>query len=368
MNKIEQTINRLLETNPFYAHFFLNCEIQYDTHNVPTAGVMLTDRNIRMVFNTKFIDGLTVPEIGSIIEHEVIHILMEHISVPHKDKTIQPQLSNIAMDCAINQYIKNLPDGGITLDRLSKMLKVDLEPLQTWEYYYHKILQDPDVAKAMKTLDDHSKWAEGNPQDGSGKVIARAAAEAALKASKGIAPEMVLKALDALREGSKTPWQQILANFVARATSSTIRHTRKKRNRRFGIDQPGKLKKRELTLGVCCDSSGSISDESYTSFMVEVQRIAQYCTKVYLIDADAVVQDVTTLKKGAKVKMKRHGCGGTAYQPAISECLKLKTDAIIYFGDFDCADVPQNPHVPFLWVGVGNQPPPGSFGAVLRLE
>lgn len=370
MKPVELAISHLLSTNPFYAHFFLNCEVQYDTKNVPTAGVMITDRNILMIFNSEFLTKLTPKEIGAIIEHEVLHILFEHIVAGKRDKNLQQMIANVAMDCSINQYIRNLPEGCITLERVEEIVKAKLAPKETWEYYYSKIINSPDVAEKLKSLDDHSKWEEGDPSDGTGqmgKVVARAAAEAAMKSAKGIAPNIVQKALDMLKDNSNTPWQQILANFIAKATSSSTKNTRKRTNRRFGIDQPGKVKLRELTLGVCCDSSGSVSDEAYTKFMVEIQRISKYCNKVYIIDADCVVQDVTILKKGQRVDMKRHGNGGTAYQPAITKCLDLKVDAVVYFGDMDSADSPANPRIPFLWAIVGNQNPPANFGGVLRI-
>ena len=365
MTKVESTIKHLLETNPFYAHFFLNCEIQYNT-SIPTAGVCMTNRGVRMVFNPEFIARFSVKELGAIIEHETLHILFEHVWVPKRDKTIQVRLANIAMDCAINQYIQELPIEGVSLEVLSKLLNQPLEAYQTWEYYYHKIMQDPKVQESIKSLDDHSEWEEGeySPAD---RAMARAAAESALKSSKGQAPQGVLRALDALKNNPTVPWQQVLANFISRATSSTSKNTRKKRNRRFGIDQPGKVKKRELVLGVCCDSSGSVSDEDYSKFMDEIDRISQYCSKVWLLDADCEVQDIKELTKGRKTDRMRKGAGGTTYQPAITKCVELKVDAILYFGDFDSSDTPENPGIPFLWVGVGNQDPPGDFGGVLRI-
>jgi hypothetical protein len=48
--------------------------------------------------------------------------------------------------------------------------------------------------------------------------------------------------------------------------------------------------------------------------------------------------------------------------------MKHNVTAIAYLGDFDSSDIPVNPGVPFLWVGVGNQPPPGNFGKVLRIS
>ena len=373
MKIIEKTIHLLLETQPFYAHFFLNCEIQYDVKGVSTAAVGVTDRNIKMMFNTKFIENKTPQELSAIIEHEVLHILFEHVGACKKDLRLLPKVANIAMDCSINQFIQHLPEGCITLQSLSEMIETRLEPEQNWEYYYSKIMQSQKMQDAMEkaeTLDQHDGWESETSiggKDSAAKAIARATAETALKSAKGNAPLMVLKALDALRDEGKTPWQQILANFVSKAISCSTKNTRKKRNRRFGINQPGKVKKRELILGVCVDSSGSISDESYSMFMAEVSRISAYCNKVILVDADSEVQNVTALKKKQKPKMVRYGSGGTAYAPAILKCVEMKVDAIVYFGDMDSADVPQNPGIPFLWAIVGLQDPPGTFGGVLRM-
>jgi hypothetical protein len=48
--------------------------------------------------------------------------------------------------------------------------------------------------------------------------------------------------------------------------------------------------------------------------------------------------------------------------------VELKVDGILYCGDFDSADTPENPKKPFLWVGVRNSPPPATFGKVIYLE
>jgi predicted metal-dependent peptidase len=200
-----------------------------------------------------------------------------------------------------------------------------------------------------------------------GKEVLQDAIGKSIKDACGNIPDVVSKIFDSMRSESKVPWQQVLANFVARSSSNTTQSTRKRSNRRFGIDQPGKKKKRELTLGVCVDSSGSVSDESYEKFLNEIIRITKFCQKVYFVEADCVVQNVDILKKNTKNHLKRNGNGGTAYQPAIDKCVELNCDAIVYFGDFDTSDTPTNPGRPFLWVGVGNSPKPGNFGGEIRL-
>ena len=142
--------------------------------------------------------------------------------------------------------------------------------------------------------------------------------------------------------------------------------TRKKRNRRYGILQPGNKKKPELHLALCVDTSGSVSDEELSMFWGEMQAISGMGVKITIIEADCVVQNVYEFEP--KKTPSFSGRGGTAYNPAIEKALEIKADGIIYCGDFDTADTPEDPKKPFLWVGVRNSPPPATFGRVVYLE
>lgn len=368
MKKIEKAIKLLLNHHPFYAHFFLNSKIVYDKYNVGTAGAAITPTGVIMAFDTKFVESLTYEEVAAVIEHEVLHILFDHISTMKHDPLIDKHVSNIAMDCSINQYIQSLPKGCVTLDVVNKITKKKLNAHENWEYYYGHLMQVKNKMQGTKNHDNHEMNVPDQCKPGEGKQVLRSAMDTAIKASKGNVPSHVMKVLDGLNPDSQLPWKQILANFVASAASSVSRNTRKKINRRYGTDQPGKKKHRELTLGVCTDSSGSVSDDSYQKFMGEIVRIAKLCNTVYLVDADCQVQNVEKLTKHSKVKNQRYGNGGTAYQPAIDECLKRQCDAIIYFGDMDAADTPTPPGRPFLWVAVGESPPPANFGTIVRLK
>jgi len=369
MKTIEKAIKTLLDSRPFYAHFFLDSRVEYDKYNVTTAGACMTSKGPILTFNTKYIDTLISDELAGVVEHEVLHLLFDHTSLK-KDDGYDLTIANIAQDLSINQYIEKLPNGCVTLPLIESKLGLKLEPLQTWEYYYTYLLQKKDQIGDGDEykFDEHGLQTgekEGSASDK--KVNLRSTLDRAIKASKGNVPKSVLQIYDSLISEHKVPWQQVLSNFVARSIAVSTKDTRKKINRRFGLDQPGKKKKRELVLGVCTDSSGSVSDESFNMFLNEISRISTICQKLYLVDADCTVQNVEVVKKGKFIKRERHGCGGTAYQPAIDECLKRGCDAIIYFGDFDCADTPQDPGKPFLWVGVGNSPKPGAFGAEIRI-
>lgn len=380
MKKIEKTINKLLKTNPFYANFFLASHIKYDTKNpnfTASASYCPKTGGSILSFGSSFIETLSTDELAGLVEHEILHLLFEHPLV-FQDKTSNYNLEivNIAMDASINQYIKVLPAGGVTLAALEKALGEPLEPFQTWEYYYARLLKKAEsMAQKFSSIDEHGDG--GDLSSGKNPVrvdmiksLLKAQIDGAIKASTpGTVPAHILNVYNSLSKVASLPWQQLLSMFIAQNVNTLTRYSRKKSHRRFGLNSPGKLKKRELVLGVCVDSSGSVSDNLYEQFLSEIARLSTLTQKTYLIDADCEVQNVQVITKRNKIKFERHGGGGTAYGPAIQKALDLRCDAIIYFGDFDCADTPNDPKKPFLWVGINNNTPkPGNFGKEVRLS
>jgi predicted metal-dependent peptidase len=368
-NVVQKSIYRLLEKEPFYAHFILNSNILYDKYNVPTAGVCVIQGVPTFVFNTKFVSTLDEAQCMTILKHEVLHLVMDHLGQAKGFSKEDQYLANIATDCAINQYLDHLPEGCVTLDGLSKAVGYPLAPFQTSDYYFDHIKKkQEEVQKSgAKTLDEHD--IAGEEDKGSAQVnkaAVEAIAKKAVNQAAGNAPRAVVEQL-ALSGQAVFPWKQILRNFIMKQIANTTLNTQKKVNRRFAMPVPGKKKKRTMTLGVCADSSGSVSNDQYAMFLQEVKSIAKQVDITWFIQADCEVQKVEKLTNKTTFVPNRAGMGGTAYQPAITKAKELGCDVIIYFGDFDSADVPVDPKVPFLWVGVGKQEPPGAFGKVLRL-
>lgn len=384
MNFIEKPIYLLLQEEPFFANFLLGSKITLNHPKVPTAGARVEKGQVHFVFNTEFMLSKTILEQVAIIKHEIFHVLLDHCGVRGNldGQTTNREAKNIAMDCAINQYIKNLPEGAIILDTMEKIVNHSLEPYETWEYYYQQIKKAADKSPNVKKGAPNHEFMEGNCQDENNgkelseteKAINRVSVKdltnKSLKAAAGKIPDGLVNVLAAMNKPAQLPWKQILRNFISSARCFQTKNTKMRVHRRFELEQPGKKKLKKLILGVCTDSSGSVSNESYEKFMHEIASIAKNTTITYLVHADCEVQKVDKITGGkakGDVLKKRHGSGGTAYQPAIDECLRLKCDAIIYFGDMDAADTPNNPGKPFLWVRVGNSEPPGKFGKVLDI-
>lgn len=375
MSMLEQPLYHLLQSEPFYANFLLGAKIRFDVPEVKTAGATVRNGQIEFVFNTDFYSKLSLQAQKNILKHEILHVLLDHCGNRGKAYgNLNNQIKNIAMDCAINQHLGELGIEGVTLEGVEKQLKRKLNPNDTWEYYYEAIADHCEKNGKIKYVVDHSFMDEGKETTEAEKAINKAAIKDALdkavKASAGKVPTNIQSLMSAYNTVAKLPWKQLLRNFVANARHTTTLPTRKRPNRRFKLDQPGRKKDKKLILGVCTDSSASVSDADYASFMNEINTLAKSTTITYLVHADCEVQKIDIIKGGkakGDVLTTRHGGGGTAYQPAIDACTKLKCDAIIYFGDFDTADTPINPGISFLWVGVGDSPAPADFGRVVRL-
>jgi len=395
MNKLQQAISSLIYAEPFYGHLISKMRIS-KSDKIPSAGVSITDK-INLMYNEAWIESLELIDVVKVLKHECGHILQEHIIRAKQIGATNAELHkrfNLATDATINLHdlvptVEKI--GGVTVNSLNEKLKamVDeanakdkgkrtfapMEEGQMAEYYYNKINEFAEENKDIlpegngmgETMDDHSTWEESSGNEEMQKEVAKQAVNESVKSCGGIGnlPGGVA-ALVAELNRSQVNWKKQLRQFFVNTLKSTRIATRKRRNRRYGILQPGHKKKPELHLGLCVDTSGSVSDEELAMFWEEMKAIYACGVKITVIEADCVVQNVYEFEANKTPDFR--GRGGTSYNPAIKKALELKVDGILYCGDFDTADTPENPKKPFLWVGVRNSPPPADFGKVIYLE
>lgn len=370
----------------FYANFLLRMNVEFG-NRIPTAGVSITDR-INFYINPHFFLSLGIGQQIELIIHEIEHIVYLHpirskqLTDASSSKMNDHKLYNIAADANINIPLKDLTENlGVTIERLNEQLKEygskqRISDKDAAEVHYWKLKQfQEEMGDKLPQgfgegedgeCDDHSTWEESDANEELAKATVKEATNKAAEATGvGNCPSHIVKQMNELNK-SLVNWKRELQQFAVRTLKYNRERTRAKRNRRTGIINPGSRKQPKVKLAVCCDSSGSVSDESFTQFFAEIEKITQMGVEVTVIDADCGVAAVYEYKRG-KTNVQRHGNGGTAYQPAISKAKELKVDGIIYFGDFDCSDTPNDPKIPFLWAGVGTQKPPASFGKVVYI-
>lgn len=372
----------------FYANFLMRMNVEI-SNKVPTAGVSISDR-INFYINPHFFLSLGVPgciEQQELIIHEVEHIVYLH---PIRSKELtnngksknDHKLYNIAADANINIPLTTLTEKlGVTIARLNEQLqkfgsKERLSDKDASDVHFWKLkeFQEEFADELPKSfgegedgqLDDHSTWEESEANEELAKAIVKEATNKAAEATGvGNMPSHIQKQLGELNK-SLVDWKRQLSQFAVRTMKFATERTRTKRNRRTGIMNPGSRKKPKVKLVVCCDSSGSVSDESFTQFFAEIDKIVSLGVEVTVIDADCGVAAVYDYKRN-KTGIQRHGNGGTAYTPAIEKAKELKADGIIYMGDMDSSDTPKDPKIPFLWAIVGTQTPPANFGRKLYI-
>lgn len=371
------------KSKSFYAHFMNRMRVQW-RDDLPTAGVSITDK-INFYINPQFFNSLDVLQQIELIEHEIEHIIHLHpirakdYIGTEKNANGRFKCANIAMDAFINENKENLcRDLGVTYTRLNEQLKEIGSPFRVdgtvpWEVNYEKLMQaakdNPNGGGGEgfgDPIDDHDIWSEGDGQvskEIAESIVRDAANKAQAATGAGNMPSHILKQISELNK-SQVNWKQMFRRFVANALRFNFERTRTRRNRRYGIVQPGKRKEPQLNVFVIGDESGSMCDDQVAQAYAEVDKMAEMGVKVHYIAMDSEASEPVEYKKG--MGLKRTRMGGTIYQAPIQLAKTYKPDLIVLIGDFDCFDKPENPKIPFLWVGVGtNQPAPGDFGTTI---
>lgn len=373
----------------FYAHFLMRMNVQWTDKiggkPLPTAAVSITDR-INLYINPTYFLSLTPKAALDLLEHEIEHVIYMHplrardyISTD-KNAAGRMKCANIAMDANINEdkQASANANGWITIAGLNKQLKeigsrFQLDPKDPWEVHYEKLMQaskeNPEKGEGGEgfgdTQDDHEIWGESTQSKEVAEGIVRDTANKAQNATGiGNMPQDMLREIANMNKASVN-WKQQMRQFATSQQRFDFEKTRNRRNRRYGVIQPGRKKKPKLKICVINDESGSVSDNAFAQYGAELKEIHKMDVEITVIASDMQVHAVYDFDP--KKPWVRTAGGGTAYQPGIDKAMELKADAIFYFGDMDSADTPRDPGVPFLWCVVGSQNPPANFGKVIRV-
>lgn len=348
---------------------------------VPTIGSVIKNGRIMLYYNPEYLNGLSISEAKAVMEHECMHIVMEH---HFRAKSFNPQLWNVATDVAINQMINGLPSEALRIENVfdSKASKIKRE--DTAEYYYAELLKDKEAQNRTVGNDNcgcgEKFECENGGKDGVGEELAKElvkqVVKQAIEEAHGHVPSSMQKIVDELLKPAEVAWQQILKQFVSNSIKSGSKASWKRPNRRFGEVQKGRISDRILSLTVAIDTSGSINDSVLELFINEIKAI-QSCYKavITIIECDAKVHKEYKLQKYSKVDRDVKGGGGTDFAP-VFEWIKdksIKTDCLIFFTDLEGSFPEQKPNYPVLWAHYNpyswhERTPTAPFGKIVKLK
>lgn len=363
-------------------------------------------------FNAQYVANLPFEERVGLVLHENGHDAFGH---PWRMGDRDPQYWNIAADMALNEWLSQagikLPSGAVYASQISAKLAQAGCPLSE-----RKNLATMATEQAYDLLVKYLSKPGGNsggnqngkpggkpslPKPGPGEVLPAPATDnkqekvAEQMERLQVTADRVLKHEAARRERgeqftSQIPgfmrelltaarknvvdWRSATWRFVAGDQPGDVTYS--KPNKKYvdeGIIMPVTEKRGVGTVAVCIDTSGSISAETVSAFLAEVQAILDTVQPQSLVlipcDAQIIEAQVEVLQPGDVIESRAwQGGGGTCFKPPFEyiDQHNIMVDRLIYLTDME-GRFPADPGIPTLWVstsGVDKAP----FGDVINIK
>lgn len=383
------------KTHPFLGSVLQCLTISYG-HSIPTAGIMFNTDAKRwdMIINPFFFcKKLTAPQAKAVLLHELSHITHKHpLRVPFlKISAKKRMLMNVAADMAINQFIKNLPNGCpqcpapdsgeqcvndmcpgrcimvedfFDVDEKTKK-QIPWERNRTMEYYYEKLLtrfDDPEnnedgecsgegnagggaeTNDLPQTIDEHM-WdgaaEEKDMLDATEELVKRAMVKARLDYSS--LPDSVKELLDDIKaRRAELNYKALIMSAMKRhAAGHDRKSTWTRKSKRFGSKAPGTKVGDLPKLHNYIDTSGSVSIEEANEFLEVVDQFLRVGSRKCKLNFfhTSVYKDNEDYRLGYKIKREDIQQGGTDLAPVMESILKRKPDLSIILTDGCYSDV-----------------------------
>ena len=394
----------ITERDSFFGNVAIQLNRRVDYHLKAPAAVVFKGTYFDLCINPILLWHYTLDQIKSIYIHEFYHIICMHLprTLPLFDR--YPSLIlNLGTDCAINQFIKGLPDGCVSLDSLKQHWKVKrpLEAERESEYYIKGLIEEYKENEEFKNMIDqqqqmrqqggageggsnpgdsdydgengpyedwedyaqhHDAWRQSDTSqnmDNAGDVVKSILQEAAAK-SRGRIPSEAQSMLKKLSEKPVINWRQQLRKYVGQLSKpykKTI--TRKSRRQPHRPDLRGKLNDHVSEIIVAIDTSGSMDDQIISYCMTEVFEILKHQqAKITVIECDCQIARVYEAKRPTDIKPDVKGRGGTSFQPVFDYVKEhnKRNVVVVYFtdgyGEYDLKEKPISYRN--LWILTGN--------------
>lgn len=348
----------LVAEEPFFGHLLAGVNRIYTEAGVSTMAVGVRRGRVVLYANPEFfMKGLTRhAQRVAVVKHEALHLLLKHLFRTDWNR-VDRLIANLAADLVVNQFIGTkweLPDGAI---RLSTFPELGLEPDQSFEWYYERLMASRDQlpVELAPSHSDHSWWGAFDNAEGimAESTMARAAQRARDRSARGWALlDDPLKQIVGTMLAELEPtvdWRRLVRMFSNSGRRTQLRNTLRRPSKRYGT-YPGLKVKREHRLAVAVDTSGSISQQDLAEFFAEVHAIWRQGSEVTVIECDQMVQRVTDY--AGKTPTTIAGGGGTSFNP-VFQWLRDQSrqfDGLVYLTDGHAPAPTVRPREKVLWV------------------
>lgn len=342
-----------VNTNHFYAELWRHVR-RVPTRDIPFAAIGFDERMECYVlgWNPDEFAKFTKEEIQGILQHEILHVVWNHVSMMRTPR--KPW--NIAEDLAINSIVlagnrdrstANLPAWvlvpgrrGSIIDReqngLVRLLRDDekdkypmafaIEELPTGlsSYEYYSALEKGGHFKNMTEGDhyivdsgDAHPWDEISDKDQVGEItrgiISKAVKTADAMGGWGNISSSMQAALRSYINRSVN-WTEYLAYFIGTLKKPQHESTLKRLNRRFPMIHPGVKLAQTARILVAIDASGSVNDKLLELLFSAIRALNEEVTiDIIQFDCSLDASSLKTWDAGQSPPTVRELTGGTDF-------------------------------------------------------
>ena len=303
------------------------------------SGTFSVDPYYRLYYDPAVCQKWSVPMIAGVLYHEVNHLLRRHA---HRRQERDPQLWNLAGDCAINDDLCNegvvLPEGMI----LPSTFGLALHQLE--EVYYNELLKKGELRKGADGVacGQCGSGASGQPEPGD----AGPSSEEKPGLSTGESEIIAYTVAKAIKDIGNVPyrwrrwadekisgrldWRRGLAGAVRRtiaAQRGMVNYTYQRPSRRQSACPTILLPSFYApipTVALVIDTSGSIDEQTLATAKAQVDAVIQGCgcQSLTVFDVDAEVHSRQQVSRAKQVKLV--GGGGTDMGKGILAAMKMR--------------------------------------------
>lgn len=385
---LNSAIYQMSLSKPFLSSIMQSLNVHFSPL-VPRAGIRFDNDHKcfeMLIHPYYFCEILSDAERVAVLDHEISHVTHKHlIRIPFikLDKQMRP-IMNVAADMAINQYIKNLPEGCKLCPPAEEMAKgkrcenkkcpghcillknyyeedksgkkIPWKENMTTEYYFEKLLEriqegkdgegdgEGKSGKGIPDEFDSHDWSEGAEEkdvlDSTEDIVKRAMIKRGLgfdQLDKHI--QELLQHIEA-RKAELNYRALILAAIKRHASGHERKSTWSRKNKRYGNKAPGTRVGDLPKIQFHIDTSGSISIEEANEFLGicdEFLRVGARKSQLNLFHTKQYYCE--TYRLGDRLDRNRVQNGGTDLEESMVHIMKTNPDLAVILTDGCYSDV-----------------------------
>jgi predicted metal-dependent peptidase len=366
--RVDKAQLKVLFTVPFFAPGVARLPVVWD-ENIETA---CTDGQ-RILWNPKFFDRCTDPELVTVMCEEVGHCLFGHLwRAPADARTSSESWTkwNRACDQAVRWMMKEVSEqvtGRGLADPFPFPDKEQAEPQTCYrgfaeEQVYRMMPQSPPPGGGKsgqgqgKAFAEFSKPSADRAQQKRMKTEWESALMQSVAASKqrGNIPGCLKRYVDGL-VSPEIPWWELVRNWLREQCNDDWNWS--KPNVYFDESDfilPSLDSERMGAIVFATDTSGSIDAKALKRFQSEKQGCLDDLKPSRLLDiyCDCAITDEREYRPGETISRHAPGGGGTDFRPVFERCNRMETPpkCLVYLTDLHGAFPEAEPDYPVLWV------------------